>query len=51
MESRHGNCTGNSSGKPPRNVPKKCYSLPMLQRENENLKRDLNVLQAAHDEK
>lgn len=47
MENGHGNRKGNYS----RNVVKKCYSLPKLQRENEQLKNDLKLLQADRDEK
>lgn len=50
MENRHVNCKGNSSDGQTRNISKKCYSLPTLQRENEKLKQHLNVLQAVHDE-
>ncbi|KAJ6642645.1 hypothetical protein Bhyg_07598 [Pseudolycoriella hygida] len=49
MERRNGRRTENSSEK--LLVAKKCYSISTLQRENEKLKHDLNVLQAAFDEK
>lgn len=50
MENRHGNRKENSNNEQARNS-KKCYSLPTLQRENEKLKRDFTILQAAHNEK